>query len=47
VREGGDQGAPVTATDPSGEASKAFSAVAERVAEMGPARIYRSELKIR
>ena len=47
VREGGDQGAPVSATEPDGEASRAFAVLAERVAEMGPARIYRSELKIR
>jgi len=47
VREGGDQGAPVSATDPDGEASRAFAVLAERVVEMGPARIYRSELKIR
>lgn len=47
VREGGDEGVPVTVSDPEGEASRAFSEVAERVVEMGPARIYRSELKIR
>jgi len=47
VRAGGDDGVPITASDPGGEAASAFRAVAERVAEMGPARIYRSELKIR
>jgi ATP-binding protein involved in chromosome partitioning len=47
VRQGGDEGAPVSATDPSGEAAQAFSVLAERVVEMGPARIYRSELKVR
>jgi ATP-binding protein involved in chromosome partitioning len=47
VREGGDVGVPVTASDPEGEAALSFRRVADRVAEMGPARIYRSELKIR
>ena len=47
VREGGDVGVPVVVSDPDGEAALAFRAVADRVAEMGPARIYRSELKIR
>jgi len=47
VREGGDVGIPVTVSDPDGEAARAFGAVAARIVEMGPARIYRSELKIR
>ena len=47
VRQGGDEGRPVTVSDPDGEASRAFAQVAERVVEMGPARIYRSELKIK
>ena len=47
VRQGGDEGTPVTVSDPGGEASLAFAGLAERVVEMGPARIYRSELKIR
>ena len=47
VRQGGDDGMPVTVSDPDGEASRAFAGLAARVVEMGPARIYRSELKIR
>jgi len=46
VREGGDSGVPVTVSDPDGEAACAFAAVAERIEQMGPARIYRSELKV-
>ena len=46
VREGGDEGIPVTVTEPGGEASSAFEALAEKVEAMGPARIYRSELKV-
>ncbi|HEV2369058.1 MAG TPA: P-loop NTPase, partial [Acidimicrobiales bacterium] len=47
VREGGDVGVPVVVSDGEGEAARAIRAVAGRVAEMGPARIYRSELKVR
>ncbi|MHB1912813.1 MAG: P-loop NTPase, partial [Acidimicrobiales bacterium] len=46
VREGGDSGVPVTVSDPDGEAARAFAAVAQRIEQMGPARIYRSELKV-
>ena len=47
VREGGDVGVPVTISEPEGEAAEAFRGVAGRIAEMGPARRYRTELKIR
>ncbi len=46
LREGGDVGAPVTVAEPTSEASQAFAALAERVAAMGPSRVYRSELRI-
>ncbi|HWC11673.1 MAG TPA: Mrp/NBP35 family ATP-binding protein [Acidimicrobiales bacterium] len=46
LREGGDVGAPVTVVEPDGEASVAFDGLAERVAAMGPSRVYRSELRI-
>ena len=46
VRQGGDDGVPVTVSDPGGEAAAAFGVVAERIERMGPARIYRSELKV-
>ncbi|HVL28073.1 MAG TPA: Mrp/NBP35 family ATP-binding protein [Acidimicrobiales bacterium] len=47
LREGGDTGAPVTVTDPAGEAALAFAALAERIAAMAPARVYSPELTIR
>ncbi|HEX2192435.1 MAG TPA: Mrp/NBP35 family ATP-binding protein [Acidimicrobiales bacterium] len=46
LREGGDVGTPVTVVDPTSEASLAFDGLAERVAAMGPSRVYRSELRI-
>jgi ATP-binding protein involved in chromosome partitioning len=46
LREGGDVGLPVTVSDPDGEASRAFVAMAQEIAAMGPARIYRSELQV-
>ena len=46
LREGGDVGAPVTVVDPTSEASAAFTGLAERVAAMGPSRVYRPELRI-
>ncbi|HEX2039604.1 MAG TPA: Mrp/NBP35 family ATP-binding protein [Acidimicrobiales bacterium] len=47
LREGGDVGVPVTVSDPDGEASQAFAVLAERIAELGPARVFRPELRIR
>jgi ATP-binding protein involved in chromosome partitioning len=47
LREGGDVGAPIMASDPDGEAGRAFRAIAEWVTANGPKRIYRSELTIR
>lgn len=47
VRLGGDDGVPVRVWDAGGEAASAFDALAERVEELGPARIYRSELTVR
>ncbi|HUR78023.1 MAG TPA: Mrp/NBP35 family ATP-binding protein [Acidimicrobiales bacterium] len=46
LREGGDLGYPITVADPDGEASQAFRALAKRVADLGAARVYRSELKL-
>jgi ATP-binding protein involved in chromosome partitioning len=46
LREGGDIGAPVTVTDPAGEASLAFEAIAKRVEGIGRGRVYRPELKL-
>ena len=48
LREGGDEGRPVTVTDPDGEASRAFTAIAEKiVTDLAPKKIYRRELTIR
>jgi ATP-binding protein involved in chromosome partitioning len=47
VRVGGDEGVPVRVADPEGEAARAFDELARRVVELGPARVYRSELKVR
>jgi len=47
LREGGDSGVPVAASDPEGEAGRAFESLAQRVLALGPGRVYRSELSIR
>jgi ATP-binding protein involved in chromosome partitioning len=47
LREGGDVGVPITVSDPAGEASQAFDALAKEIAGRGPARIYRPELTLR
>jgi ATP-binding protein involved in chromosome partitioning len=47
VRVGGDIGVPVAVADPAGEAAVAFDALATRLEELGPARIYRRELNVR
>ncbi len=47
VREGSDAGRPVRVADPESEASRAFDELAGAVTDLGPARIYRSELTVR
>ncbi len=47
VRLGGDEGRPVMAVDPDGETAQAFRAIAEKLAALGPARVYRRELTLR
>ena len=47
VRLGGDEGHPVMAVDPDSEAARAFRAIAEKLAALGPARVYRRELNLR
>jgi ATP-binding protein involved in chromosome partitioning len=47
LRAGGDEGRPVTVTEPTGEVSQAVEEMAERIDALGPARIYRSELAVR
>jgi ATP-binding protein involved in chromosome partitioning len=46
VRLGGDEGRPVTAVDPDSETARAFRAIAEKLAALGPARVYRRELTL-
>jgi ATP-binding protein involved in chromosome partitioning len=47
VRLGGDEGRPVTAVDPTGETAQAFRSISEKLAALGPARVYRRELTLR
>jgi ATP-binding protein involved in chromosome partitioning len=47
LREGGDVGVPVVVRDPQGEATAAFRAIAATLMDLGPARVYRSELTVR
>ena len=47
VRLGGDEGRPVTAVDPESETARSFVAIAEKLAALGPARVYRRELTLR
>src|SRR5271170_2558926 len=47
VRLGGDEGRPVTAVDPDSETAGAFRDIAEKLAALGPARVYRRELSLR
>ncbi len=47
VRLGGDEGHPVTAVDPQSETAQAFRAIADKLAALGPARVYRRELTLR
>ena len=47
VRLGGDEGRPVVADDPESETAHAFRSIAEKLAGLGPARVYRRELTLR
>ncbi|HSH59479.1 MAG TPA: Mrp/NBP35 family ATP-binding protein [Acidimicrobiales bacterium] len=46
LREGGDVGLPVTVSDPDGESSSAFEAMAETVEGMRPSRVFSPELQV-
>ncbi len=46
IREGGDMGEPVVASNPESEAGKAFFDLAEQIVALGPARRRREALKI-
>jgi ATP-binding protein involved in chromosome partitioning len=48
LREGGDEGRPITVAEPESEAARAFAAIAETiVVDLAPKRIYKRELTIR
>ncbi|HET9690978.1 MAG TPA: P-loop NTPase [Acidimicrobiales bacterium] len=47
LREGGDIGAPITVSDASSEAARAFDELAAAVAARGRSRVFRPELQIR
>jgi ATP-binding protein involved in chromosome partitioning len=46
VRQGADDGRPIVAVDRESETAQAFIAIAERLAALGPARVYRKELSL-
>ncbi len=46
LREGGDEGLPITISEPDSEASQAFAQLATKIVAQGPARVYRQELKL-
>lgn len=47
LREGSDGGRPIVATDPDGEAGRAFAEIARAIdVDLAPTRRYRSELKV-
>ena len=47
LREGGDEGRPITAVDPSSEAAQVFHRIAERIAvELKPTKVFSPQLKI-
>jgi ATP-binding protein involved in chromosome partitioning len=47
LRQGGDEGVPISLRQPDGEAAAAFAGLADRLVALGPARVYRRELSLR
>ncbi len=47
LRRGGDIGVPIVVAEPDGPVAAEFRALAEKVVDLGPARVYRSELSVR
>jgi ATP-binding protein involved in chromosome partitioning len=47
VRLGGDEGHPVMVVEPESEAARSFLDIAQKLAALGPARVYRRELTLR
>jgi len=46
LRAGSDEGKPITAVDPDGEAARCFHSLAEQVEAMAPKRRYNPELRV-
>jgi ATP-binding protein involved in chromosome partitioning len=47
LREGGDEGKPITVADPESESAKAFHAIATRIAtELKPKKVFSAALKV-
>ncbi len=46
LRRGGDEGVPITVSEPDGEVAAVFDALAASVIDLGPARVYRKELTV-
>ncbi|MGO8876747.1 MAG: Mrp/NBP35 family ATP-binding protein [Acidimicrobiales bacterium] len=46
LRSGGDIGVPIVVSEPEGAAALIFQALAKKVVELGPSRVYRSELSV-
>jgi len=47
LREGGDDGRPITAVEPDSEAARAFMSIAEHIAvDMRPKKVFSPELKL-
>lgn len=47
LRAGGDTGLPIVVSEPDGEVAGVFKSLAAKIAGLGPARVYRSELSVR
>jgi ATP-binding protein involved in chromosome partitioning len=47
LRSGGDIGVPIVVSQPDGEVAACFVALAAKIVELGPSRVYRSELSVR
>ncbi|HXY42910.1 MAG TPA: Mrp/NBP35 family ATP-binding protein [Acidimicrobiales bacterium] len=47
LRSGGDIGVPIVEAEPDGDLASVFAALAAKLVELGPSRVYRSELSVR
>ena len=46
LRSGGDIGVPIVVSEPEGPTASVFNALAAKIVELGPSRVYRSELSV-